>query len=72
MWGEGVWNLNGMLGFVCVNVNDVSGWVFEGECMCMSLFEFAYLGFKEELDYHFIFWGFFFFNVLAIFISAIF
>ena len=56
--GEGVWNLNGMEGFMCVNVNDVSGWVFAGECMCMSLFEFAYLGFEEEWDYLFIFWGF--------------
>ena len=35
--------------------------------MCMSLFEFAYLGFEEEWDFLFIAWGFFFFNVLAIF-----
>ena len=48
-----------------MNVNDVSGWVFAGECMCMSLFEFTYLGFEEEGDYLFIFWVFFF-NVLAI------
>ena len=38
-----------------MNVNDVSGWVFAGECMCMSLFEFTYLGFEEEWDYLFIF-----------------
>ena len=43
-----------------MNVNDVSGLVFAGECMCMSLFEFAYLGFEEEWDYLFIFWAFFF------------
>ena len=41
--------------------------------MCMSLFEFAYLGFEEEWDFLSIVCGFFFpFNVLAIFISAIF
>ena len=25
--------------------------VFAGECMCMSLFEFAYLGFEEKWDF---------------------
>ena len=43
-----------------MNMNDVSGWVFAGECMCMSLFELAYLGFGKEWQYLFIFWGFFF------------
>ena len=28
--------------------------------MCMSLFEFAYLGFEEEWDVLFIAWGFYF------------
>ena len=38
----------------------VCEWVFAGECMCMSLFKFAYLGFEEEWDYFFILGGFFF------------
>ena len=36
-----------------MNGNDVSGWVFAGECMYMSLLEFAYLGFEEEWDFLF-------------------
>ena len=43
-----------------MNVNEVSRWVFAGECMCMSLFEFTYLGFEEDGIIFFIFWGFFF------------
>ena len=57
--GGGDLELEWNVGFVCVNVNDVSGWVFAGECMCMSLFEFAYLGFEEERESLVIFWGFF-------------
>ena len=45
--------------FVCVNVSDVSGCVLGGECMCMSLFEFAYLRFEEGWEFLFIFWDFF-------------
>ena len=47
---------------MCVNVSDVSGWVFAGECMCLSLFEFAYLGFEEGWEFLFIFWDFVFLN----------
>ena len=32
--------------WVCVNVSEVSGWVFAGECMCISSFEFEHLGFE--------------------------
>ena len=59
MWGEGFGTLMECKG-LCVWMWMVSGWVFAGECMCMSLFEFAYVGFEEEWDYLFIFWGFFF------------
>ena len=62
MWVEGVWNEWNVR--VCVCECECCQWiVFAGECMCMSLFEFTFLGFEEEWDYIFIFWellGFFF------------
>ena len=53
-------DLSGMLGCVCVcvNVSDVSRWVFAGECMFMSLFEFAFLRSEEGWEFLFVFWDF--------------
>ena len=45
-------------------------WVFAGECMCMSLFEFAFLGFEEEWDFLLIVWGFFFLSMSWLFLSV--